>query len=133
VNLPYVVELGAFCGMTAVRYERELCEYAEPLGYHAERVAGSGRGRLSVCDIVLMKDGRGYLVEVKSTRNDTYYVSDKPETRQRLQDLINVSEKCEATPLLAVRFKRRGKRRRWVIKKLDENLSRVNPQEETLF
>ena len=119
--------------MTAVRYERELCEYSETLGYHGERVAGSGRGRRSVCDVVLIKKRRAYLVEVKSTKNDTYYVSDKPETRQRLKSLINVSENCGATPLLAVRFKRRGKRRSWVIKKLEEDLSKVNSQDETLF
>lgn len=119
--------------MTAVRYERELCKDAETLGFHCERVAGSGRGRRSVCDVVLIKDGKGYLVEVKSTRDTTFYVSDKPDTKRRLRDLIRVSKQCGATPILAVRFKHRGKRRTWVIKELTEKLTKVNSEEKTLF
>ena len=119
--------------MTATRYERELCEYAERRGFHGERVAGSGRGRTSVCDVVLIKGGQGYLVEVKSTRNGTYYVSDKPETKERLKTLMRVSKQCGATPILAVRFKRKGKRRTWIIKELTEELSKVSSEEETMF
>ena len=119
--------------MTAVIYERELSKYARTFGFHGERVAGSGRGRKSVCDVVLLKDGHAYLVEVKSTRDNTFYVSNNPKTKPRLQKLIKVSEKCGATPILAVRFKHRGKRKTWVIKELREKLTKVNSEEKTLF
>jgi len=119
--------------MRASQYEREFCEYAENEGFHAERVAGSGLRKKSVCDVVLVKDGQGYLVEVKSTRDKTYYVSDKPDTRERLDELVKVAKKSGAIPLLAVRFKHRGKRKTWVVKTLSSKLDKVSRNEKSLF
>lgn len=116
---------------SASQYEREFCEYAESKGFHAERVAGSGLREKSVCDVVLIKDGQGYLVEIKSTKDNVYYVSDKPGIKERLIELINIAEKCGAIPLLAVRFK--GKRKIWIIKKLSLDLWKVSIDDESLF
>ena len=119
--------------MTFSQYEREFCEYAENEGFHAERVAGSGQRQKSVCDVVLLKHGQGYLVEVKSTRDATYYVSKKPDTRARLDVLIDVAKKSGAIPLLAVRFKSKGKRKTWVVKMLSSNLKKVTRNDESMF
>lgn len=119
--------------MKASRYEREFCEYAENEGFHAERVAGSGLRKKSVCDVVLIKDGQGYLVEVKSTRDKTFYVSDKPDTRERLNELIKVANKSGAIPLVAVRFKHRGKRKIWVVRMLSSKLDKVSRNDKSLF
>lgn len=119
--------------MKASQYEREFCEYAENRGFHGERVAGSGLRKKSVCDVVLIKDGQGYLVEVKSTKDKTYYVSDKPDTRERLDELIKVANRSGAIPLLAVRFKSRGRKRIWIVKELQPRLDKVPRNDKTLF
>ena len=119
--------------MRSTQYEREFCEYSEKEGFHAERVAGSGRREKSVCDIVLVKDGQGYLVEVKSTKDKTYYVSNIPNTRARLNELIKVSKKSGAIPLLAVRFKHRGRKKVWVVKLLSSNLSKITRDGKSLY
>jgi len=119
--------------MRASQYEREFCEYAESRGFHAERVAGSGSRKKSVCDVVLIRNGQGYLVEVKSTKDKTYYVSDKPGTRKRLNELIMVANKSGAIPLLAVRFKNRGKKKSWIVKTLSLKLDKVTRNEESMF
>lgn len=119
--------------VSSSKYEREFCEYVESMGFHAERVAGSGLRQKSVCDVVLIKDGQGYLVEIKSTRDKTYYVSDKPGVKERLMELINVANKCGALPLLAIRFK--GKKKVWIIKKLPLDMEKwkVSINDESLF
>ena len=119
--------------MKSSQYEREFCECAENKGFHAERVAGSGLRQKSVCDVVLIKDGQGYLVEVKSTKDKTYYVSDKPDTRERLNELIKVANKSGAIPLLAVRFKHRGKKKVWIVKTLSSKLDKVSRNDKSLF
>lgn len=119
--------------MKASRYEREFCEYAENRGYHAERVAGSGFRKDSVCDAVLIKDGQGYLVEIKSTKDGTFYVSDNLGTRQRLNTLMRVAKKSGAIPLLAVRFKKRGKRKTWIVKMLSSEFDKISRNAESFF
>ena len=119
--------------MKASQYEREFCEYAESIGFHAERVAGSGLRKKSVCDVVLIRDGQSYLVEVKSTREKTFYVSDKRDTRERLDELINAAKKSGAIPLLAVRFKSKGRRKTWVVKVLSSKISKVPRNDKSLF
>lgn len=119
--------------MKSSKYEVEFCEYAEDKGFHAERIAGSGHRKKSVCDVVLIKDGQSYLVEVKSTRGKTYYVSDKPDTRERLNELVKVAEKSGAIPLLAVRFKSKGRRKTWVVKTPSSKLEKVPRNANSLF
>jgi Holliday junction resolvase len=115
--------------MKASRYEREFCRFASSKGFHAERVAGSGLRKASVCDVVLIKRGKGYLVEIKSTRDKVYYLSDKQGVRERIEKLIEVASRCKAIPLLAVRFKRRG----WVVKVLSKGLKKVGEDERSFF
>lgn len=73
---------------------------------HAERVAGSGRKKTSAGDVVIVKKSTPYLSEVKATKQKSYCF-----TRKRRKNLLEKSKRCGATPLLAVRFKRR----RWVV------------------
>lgn len=73
----------------------------------AQRVAGSGCGKWGVCDVVEVRDGQVYLVEIKST------VSDKLNLTQ--QEVINIEKMLDAVrenqPLkakLVIHWKRRG-------------------------
>ncbi|MEM4311974.1 MAG: hypothetical protein QXX95_06265 [Nitrososphaerales archaeon] len=116
--------------MRGRNYEREFCDYAPSKGYHAERVAGSGLRKDSVCDVILIKDGRVFLVEVKSTRDYVYYLSDKQGVRDRIKKLIKVSKRCGATPLVAVRFKGKNK---WVVRKLSYKLKKVSESDVSLI
>jgi Holliday junction resolvase len=112
-------------------YEREFCKYAESKGFHAERIAGSGAREKSVCDVVLIKDGKGYLVEVKSTKDKVFYLSDKPCVKEKARELVKVARSCKAVPLIAVRFK--GKEKRWVIKKLNLATKKVSLKDKSFF
>ncbi|GBC75047.1 hypothetical protein HRbin06_00358 [archaeon HR06] len=116
--------------MRGRNYEREFCDFVITKGYHAERIAGSGLRRESVCDAVLIKDGKAYLVEIKSTRDKVYYLSDKQGVRERIKELIKVSKKCGAIPLLAVRFKGKNK---WVVKRLNYRLKKVDSRDKSLI
>jgi len=87
------------------RYERKLADKLEQEGWHVERVSSSGSRNNSVCDLVGIKDGKAYLIEVKTRNTKVFYT--KPFERN-LTEIVKVSEKCKAIPLLAVLFKRRG-------------------------
>jgi len=114
---------------SGVKYEREFCRYAEEKGYHAERVAGSGKLSFSVCDVVLIKDGKPYLVEVKSTNKEIYYISSKPQSRRKIIRLIEVAEKYGAVPLIAVWFKRR----KWVVVKASKDRQKIVREEKSFI
>jgi Holliday junction resolvase len=87
------------------RYERKLADKLEKEGWHVERVASSGRRRNSVCDLVGIKSGTAYLVEVKTRNKKGFYA--KP-FQNDLQNLKDVAAKVGAVPLLAVLIKRKG-------------------------
>lgn len=112
-------------------YEREFCKYAESKGFHAERIAGSGARERSVCDVVLIKNGKGYLVEVKSTKDKVFYLSDKPGVKERIREMIKVARSCKAVPLIAVRFK--GKEKKWVVRKLSFKTKKVSVKDKSIF
>ena len=51
------------------RVERELIQLFTTSGWRAARIAGSGVGEDSPCDLIAAKIGRkGYTVEVKSSK-----------------------------------------------------------------
>ena len=87
------------------RYERSLADKLEAEGWHVERVSSSGCRKNSVCDLVGIKDGRPYLIEVKSRKGIIFYTK---SYEKDLKDLVKTARKCGAIPLLAVLFKRRG-------------------------
>jgi len=86
-------------------YERKLANKLEKEGWHVERVASSGRRRNSICDLVGVKNGKAYFIEVK-TRNRRGFYTKKFESD--LKKLVEVAIKVGAVPILAVLIKRRG-------------------------
>ena len=102
---------------TQLNYERHFVDLIiEKLNAHAERVAGSGTKKTGVCDVVAIIDGRPFLCEIKATKHDRYCFCG----RQR-RVLVEKALVCGATPLLAVRFKRR----KWCIVNLFEREKRT--------
>lgn len=67
-------------------------------------MAGSGSRQEAICDVVLFKNEKVYLVEVKSTRAKKYYPSSRPEQFAKLR---TVALAHHTIPLLAVKFKNR--------------------------
>lgn len=95
-------------------YERKLADKLENFGFHVERVASSGGRRNSVCDLVGIKEGKVFLIEVKSRRGGVFYANHLMNDFERL---IETSERCGAIPLLAILFKRKG----WKFIELEKN------------
>ena len=106
---------------THLQYERDFCNMMKEKGFHAERVAASGRRKYSVCDVILFSKTEVFMVEVKSTASDVFRV-------KGLRGVIEKSAEFNVIPLLAVYFKSthssQGKGR-WVMKRLDKNVKEV--------
>lgn len=84
--------------------ERELVKLFTTNGWRAVRVAGSGVGEDSPCDIIAAKLGkRGFAVEAKSSKKTTIYV-----TKAQIEDFILFSSIIGLQPILAARFNRQG-------------------------
>jgi Holliday junction resolvase len=88
------------------QYEREFASHMCDVGCHCERVAGSGSAQDAVCDCVLFRDGKGFLVEVKSTRDKVFYV--RRHIRAQLGIMQQKALEQGIFALLAVKFKHRG-------------------------
>jgi len=88
------------------KYEREYANLMIERGYHCERVAGSGSGKNAVCDCILFRDGKVFLVEVKATKEKKFYYR-KP-VREQLERMKEVAMRHGAIPLLVIKFKNRG-------------------------
>ncbi len=82
-------------------------------GYHCERVAGSGSGQDAVCDCVLFKHGKVFLVEVKATKEPKFYL--RALIKEQLDKMTSVARKCNVGAVLAIKYKHRG----WDIKELE--------------
>ncbi len=84
--------------------ERELVKLFTSKGWRAARVAGSGVGDDSPCDIIAGKVGRkGVCVEVKSSRKETIYI-----TKAQIEDFLLFSSMIGTRPVIALRFLREG-------------------------
>jgi Holliday junction resolvase len=84
--------------------ERELVKMFSENGWRAVRVAGSGVGEESPCDVIVGKIGRrGYTIEAKSSRKNRIYI-----TKSQTEDFILFSSMIGLTPVIAVRFNREG-------------------------
>jgi len=88
------------------RYENEYLNKMVEQGHHCERVAGSGMGKHSVCDLVLFREGKVFLVEVKATKEPKLYYREK--IKNQLSRMVKVAEKSNVRALLAIKFKNRG-------------------------
>ena len=82
------------------RRERQLVEFLNKKGYVCHRVAGSGHMESATCDLVAIKRGKAYLIEVKSRKKVFYTKSHLAQ----LETMIKEAKKCGATPLLAVKI-----------------------------
>ncbi len=87
-------------------YERQYARLQEKLGHHCERIAGSGARTNAVCDLVLFRQWKVYLVEIKSTKEKVFYISAR--IHSQLRKLQQIALAHSATPLLAIRFKYHG-------------------------
>lgn len=88
------------------QYENEFVRLMLSKGYHCERVAGSGSGKESVCDCILFKDGKVFLVEVKATKEKKFYM--RKGIREQLQKMKEVADKSNVECMLAVKLKKQG-------------------------
>ena len=88
------------------QYEREFVNLMIKQGHHCEHVAGSGSGREAVCDCILFKDGKVFLVEVKATKEKKFYM--RKCVRDQLQRMRDVAVKNNVECMLAVKLKRKG-------------------------
>lgn len=110
-----------------LQYERDFCNLMNEKGFHSERVAASGRRKNSVCDAVLFTPNNSYLVEVKSTKTESYSL------KKGLHGLVERCEGLHILPLVAVYFKSIHSSQgsgRWVWKKITNDLLRVDKNDE---
>jgi holliday junction resolvase Hjr len=84
--------------------ERELVKFFTEQGWRAVRVAGSGVGEDSPCDILAAKLGkRGHTIEAKSSKKSTIYI-----TKEQISDFVLFSSIIGLKPVIAARFNREG-------------------------
>ncbi len=86
------------------RVERELIQLFTENSWRAVRVAGSGVGEDSPCDLLAAKLGKkAYVIEVKSSKKSTVYI-----TKQQIEDFMLFASIIGLTPVIALRFNREG-------------------------
>ena len=84
--------------------ERELVKLFTEQGWRAVRVAGSGIGEDSPCDLIAAKTNRkGFTIEAKSSRKTTIYI-----TKSQIEDFVLFSHLIGLKPAIAARFNREG-------------------------
>ncbi len=84
--------------------ERELLKLFTQHGWRAVRVAGSGIGEDSPCDLLAAKLGKkGFAIEVKSSKKQAIYIS-----KSQINDFIIFSSIIGLKPIIATRFNREG-------------------------
>lgn len=86
------------------RVERELIDVFTENSWRAVRVAGSGVGEDSPCDLLAAKFGRkGFAIEVKSSKKNIIYI-----TKNQIEDFILFSSIIGLKPVIALRFNYEG-------------------------
>ncbi len=84
--------------------ERELVKLFTEQGWRAVRVAGSGIGEDSPCDIIAAKlNKKGFAIEVKSSKKPIIYI-----TKEQINDFILFSSIIGLKPTIATRFNYEG-------------------------
>ena len=84
--------------------ERELVKLFTEHNWRAVRVAGSGVGDDSPCDIIAAKAGKkGFAIEAKSSKSKTIYI-----TKTQIEDFMLFCTMIGLKPVLAVRFNYQG-------------------------
>lgn len=86
------------------RVERELIKLFTEHGWRSVRVAGSGIGEDSPCDLIAAKIGKkGFAIEVKSSKKSAVYI-----TKEQIHDFILFSSLIGLKPVIALRFNHEG-------------------------
>ncbi len=83
--------------------ERELLHMFFDKTWAALRVAGSGSTKELSCDLIAGKEGKKYVIEVKSSKKDSIYIS-----KEQIQNLMILSEIFGLKPVIATRFNYEG-------------------------
>jgi len=87
--------------------ERKYVKYVNDKGGIAQRIAGSGCGKYSVCDVICLEDGYVFLDEVKSTKSDKLVIT--KDMRRQLEKLIDIAlANPQVKARLVIHWKRRG-------------------------
>lgn len=80
--------------------ERDLVNYLEYKGLPSVRVAGSGGGtRKDKPDIISFDKGKAYAIELKSSSNDSIYISE-----EQIKELYRFAERAGIIPVIAIKF-----------------------------
>src|SRR3989344_9323212 len=86
------------------KVERELVKLFTEQGWRAVRVAGSGIGEDSPCDLIAAKSGKkGFAIEAKSSKKSSIYI-----TKAQINDFVLFSNMIGLKPVIAARFNREG-------------------------
>ena len=84
--------------------ERALVKLFTENGWRALRIAGSGGGDESPCDVIVGKVGRrGHAIEVKSSKKNRIYI-----TKEQIDDFMRFSLMLGLSPVIAVKFNYQG-------------------------
>lgn len=122
IQFRYLVSLvkSKKCG---TKYEREAAEILRSQGFLVHRIAGSGSDSKAICDLIAIDPKLGtYLIEVKSTVQELFYLS---EHKEQFNELLKASSEYGFTPLIMVKFK--GKRvNAWQTRKLTQDLTKIS-------
>ncbi|HLC78306.1 MAG TPA: hypothetical protein VJH92_04220 [Candidatus Nanoarchaeia archaeon] len=86
------------------KYENEFINYICDKGYFCQRTAGSGSGKHSYSDCILIMDLRVFLTEIKATKYDVFRVNGK--NKKQLERMREVASRHQPLiPLLIIRWK----------------------------
>ena len=83
--------------------ERELLKMFSASLWRAVRVAGSGIGDDSPCDLIAGKGNQKFAIECKTSKDKKRYLS-----KEQINDFLVFSEIFGLEPLIAIRFNREG-------------------------
>jgi Holliday junction resolvase len=83
--------------------EIELYKIFLEKGFRPLRVAGSGNMENADCDLVVMKDGKTFCVEVKASKKPRKYVE-----KEQISRLLKLSKEGGGYPVVAFKFNHQG-------------------------
>lgn len=83
--------------------ERELQHLLVAHGFAVIRAAGSGSATVDACDLIAGKAGKSFAIEVKSCAGARQYIA-----REQMAELLSFSTAFGATPIIAVKWTRKG-------------------------
>ncbi len=111
------------CKTSGTKYEREASEILRNQGLLVHRVAGSASQKEAISDLIAIDPKLGtYLIEVKSTSQDVFYLS---EHKEQFDRLLKAGSEYNFIPLLMLKFK--GKRNNaWQVIRLYQGLTKID-------